>query len=55
MKIFLLFVTLTSFECDLFTLKDAIENLQSQRWDFSNVRKDFDKLYESECDEINTK
>ena len=55
MKIFLLFVMLPSIQCYWFTLEDAIENLQWQRWDFSNVRKDFDKLYDSECDEINTK
>ena len=55
MNIFLPFVTFSSIQCNSFTLKTVIENLQSQRWDFWNARKDFDKLFASDCDEINAK
>lgn len=50
MKIFLLFVI--TIQCHSFTLKTAIENLQSQKWDFSNARRDLNMLFQSECDEI---
>ena len=52
MKIFSMFLILSSIQCHSFTLMSAIENLQSQKLDFSNVRKDLEKLFKTECDEI---